>query len=70
VQPIITDDPQATLEQTLMNAELTGKHPSKKGLILFWGKEKRIIAHADILRRLFEGVLSSPPSPEQRAPAR
>ena len=70
VQPIITDDPQATLEQTLMNAELTEKHPSKKGLILFWGKEKRIIAHAGILRRLFEGVLSSPPSPEQRAPAR
>jgi len=70
VQPIITDDPQATLEQTLMNAELTEKHPSKKGLILFWGREKRIIAHADILRRLFEGVLASPPSPEQRAPAR
>ena len=70
VKPIITDDPQATLEQMLMNGELTDKNPSRKGLILFWGREKRIIAHADILRRLFEGVLSSPPSPEQRAPAR
>ena len=69
VQPIVTDDPQATLEQTLMNAGLTEKNPSKKGLILFWGREKRIIAHADILRRLFEGVLSSRLNPEQGSPA-
>ena len=62
--PIITNDPHATLEQTLMNAELTDKDPSEKGLILFWGTEKRIIAHADLLRRLFEGVLSAPPNPD------
>lgn len=66
LKPIITDDPQATLEQLLMNGDLTETNPSKKGLILFWGREKRIIAHADILRRLFEGVLASRPSPEQR----
>jgi len=70
VQPIITDDPQATLEQTLMDAELRDKNPSNRGLMLFWGKEKRIIAHAEILRRLFEGVLSSRPRPEKWTPTR
>ena len=60
VWPIITNDPQATLEQTLMNAKLAEEDSTDKGVILFWGTEKRIIAHADLLRRLFEGVLSSP----------
>jgi hypothetical protein len=32
--------------------------------MLFWGAEKRIIAHADLLRLLFEGVFSSPLDPE------
>lgn len=65
VNPIITNDPQATLEQTLMNAKLTDNDSSEQGVILFWGTEKRIIAHADLLRRLFEGVFSSPPNPER-----
>jgi hypothetical protein len=65
VHPIITNDPQATLEQTLMNAKLTDNDSSEQGVILFWGTEKRIIAHADLLRRLFEGVFSSPPNPER-----
>ncbi len=66
VQPIITRDPQATLEQTLMSAKLAENESSEKGIILLWGSEKRIIAHADLLRRLFEGVFSSPLDSEQR----
>jgi metal transporter CNNM len=64
VKPIITHDPQATLEQTLMHANLAENKSTEKGIILFWGTEKRIIAHADLLRRVFEGVFSSPPTPE------
>jgi len=63
VQPIITNDPRATLEQTLMSAKLADKDSPGKGIILLWGAEKRIIAHADLLRRLFEGVFSSPSNP-------
>jgi hypothetical protein len=64
VKPIITHDPQATLEQTLMHAKLAENKSTEKGLILFWGTEKRIIVHADLLRRVFEGVFSSPSTPE------
>ena len=64
VKPLITHDPQATLEQTLMYANLAENKSTEKGIILFWGAEKRIIAHADLLRRVFEGVFSSPPTPE------
>lgn len=64
VKPIITYDPQATLEQTLMHANLAENKSTEKGLILFWGNEKRIIVHADLLRRVFEGVFSSPSAPE------
>jgi metal transporter CNNM len=63
VRPIITNDPKATLEQTLMSANLSENESREKGVILLWGTEKRIIAHADLLRRLFEGVLSSAPNP-------
>ena len=63
VEPVITNDPQATLEQTLMNAKLTEKDSPEKGMILFWGTEKRIIAHADLLRRVFEGVFAPPLDP-------
>jgi hypothetical protein len=64
VKPLITHDPQATLEQTLMYANLAENKSTEKGIILFWGTEKRIIAHADLLRRVFEGVFLSPPTPE------
>ena len=57
-QPIITHDPQDTLEQVLMCANLAENKSPEKGIILFWGSEKRIIAHHDVLRRVFEGVFS------------
>jgi hypothetical protein len=65
VQPIITNDPRATLEQTLSNAKLPDEDSPEGGVILRWGKEERIVAHADLLRRLCEGVFSSPPNPER-----
>ncbi len=58
VRPIITNDPKATLERTLMSANLPQNKSMEKGVILLWGSEKRIISHGDLLRRLFEGVLS------------
>jgi metal transporter CNNM len=63
VQPIITHNPQATLEQTLMNAKLAEEKSTEKGIILLWDTEQRIIAHADLLRRLFEGVFASTLNP-------
>ena len=60
IKPIITHNPQDTLEQTLMNAKLAENESTERGVILLWGTEKRIIAHADLLRRVFEGVFLSP----------
>ena len=56
VKPVVTDDPDISIEQTLMNANIMGNDSAEKVIILFWGDEKRIIAHSDILRRLFDGV--------------
>jgi len=41
VKPIITHDPQATLEQTLMSANLVENESTEKGIILLWGSKKR-----------------------------
>ncbi len=65
VRPVITTNPRATLEKTLMSAKLADNKSPERGIILFWGTEKRLIAHADLLRRLFEGVLPAPLVPEQ-----
>ena len=32
---------------------------TENGVVLFWGSEKRIIAYADLLRRVFEGGFPS-----------
>ena len=58
VKPIMTNDPNITIEQTLMNANITDTDSGEKGIILFWGDEKRIITNADILRNLFHGLFS------------
>ncbi len=65
IEPVVTHDPQATLEHALMGANLAESRSPDKGVILLWGAEKRIVAHADLLHRLFEGVFAPPPSPEQ-----
>jgi hypothetical protein len=67
VVPIVTSDPRATLEQTLMSAKLTDWDSPEKGIILFWGTEKRIIDHADLLWHLFDGVFSPPLKPVRKA---
>ena len=59
VRPIVTHDPQLTLEKIFSSANLADEDSPEKGIILLWGKERRIIAHADLLRRLFEGVFAS-----------
>jgi hypothetical protein len=48
VAPVVTDDPQTTLEQVLLSEKSTSSNPSENGLILLWGIEKRIIVHAAI----------------------
>ena len=57
VEPVVTTNPEDTLECVLMSANLAQSKSPDKGVILCWGSEKRIIAHADVLQRLFEGVL-------------
>jgi len=63
VEPIVTTNPQDTLEKVLMNAKLVESDSPERGVILLWCDQKRIIAHFDVLKRLFEGVLTQ--SPEQ-----
>jgi CBS domain containing-hemolysin-like protein len=61
VEPVVTTNPQGTLEQVLMNAKLGESRARDRGIILLWGGERRIISHFDILSRLFEGVFTPPP---------
>jgi hypothetical protein len=61
---IVTHDPQLTLEEIFASANLADEDSPEKGIILLWGTEKRIIAHADLLRRLFERVFASKASDE------
>ncbi len=61
VEPVITTDPQVTLERVLMNAKLGESRARDRGIILVWAAERRIITHFDVLRRLFEGVFTPPP---------
>jgi metal transporter CNNM len=56
VKPVVTTNPQDTLERVLMSANLAQSKSPDKGVILYWGSEMRIISHSDVLRRLFEGV--------------
>jgi len=66
IKPVVTNDPEATLEELIMSVKAgeaqptVGKEPIVDGTMLLWGAEKRIVAHTDVLRRLFEGVFHSP----------
>lgn len=61
VEPIITTNAEDTLEGVLLNAKLADTTSPDKGIILLWADEKRVIAHYDLLKRLFEGVFTPPP---------
>ncbi len=60
VEPIITTNPQDTLESVLMEAKPGDGHTRVRRLILLWARERRIITHVDVLTRLFEGVFPPP----------
>jgi hypothetical protein len=61
VDPIVTGNPEDTLERVLTRGNLSENHSPDRGVILVWGKQKRIISHLDVLKRLFEGVVNPVP---------
>ena len=60
-KPVITTNPQDTIEHTLHNA-ISSETTPDTAVILVWSSEKRIISHTDLLQRLFEGVFPSAPA--------
>jgi hypothetical protein len=66
VEPIITTNPDDTLEQVITKVKLAETNSSDRGVILLWGDKKRIIARFDVLQRLFEGVFTLPPGTAQQ----
>jgi hypothetical protein len=66
--PIVTRNPEDTLERVLTHGNISENQSPDRGIILLWGKEKRIISHFDVLKRLFEGVVTPVPLPISRAP--
>jgi hypothetical protein len=68
VKPIVTRNPDDTLEHVLTHGDISETQSPDRGIILLWGKEKRIISHFDVLKRLFEGVVTSMPLQIRRAP--
>ena len=66
VEPIITTNSKDTLERILTRAKLAETNSPDKGVILLWADEKRIIAHYDLLKHLFEGVFMLPPGTPQQ----
>jgi metal transporter CNNM len=61
VEPVVTTNPNDTLEKVLGNAKVPENDSTERGIILLWDKQRRIITHFDVLKRLFQGVL--PPTP-------
>jgi hypothetical protein len=68
VQPIVTRNPDDTLERVLTHGDFYKTQSPDRGIILLWGKEKRIISHFDVLKRLFEGVVTPMPLTIRRVP--
>ncbi len=70
IKPIIAYDPESTLEEMIMSVNsadvqpMAKSEPTEDGTMLLWGAEKRIVAHTDVLRILFEGVFRSPGKPQ------
>ena len=61
VEPVVTTNPNDTLEGVLTNGKLAESDAPERGVILLWGEQKRIITHSDVLKRLFEGVITPTP---------
>jgi hypothetical protein len=69
VEPVVTTNPSDTLEAVLTHAKLAESDSPGRGVILLWGEQKRIITHSDVLKRLFEGVITPPTLHARRAAA-
>ncbi|MFZ1538993.1 MAG: CNNM domain-containing protein [Chromatiaceae bacterium] len=61
VEPLITTNPGDTLEGVLLNAKFVDTQLPDQGVILLWADEKRVIAHYDVMKRLFDGVFTLVP---------
>jgi hypothetical protein len=57
-EPIITTNADDTLEGVLLNAKRADTKSPDQGIILLWADKKRVIAHYDVLKGLFEGVFT------------
>jgi hypothetical protein len=68
VEPVVTRNPDDTLEGVLTRGNLSENQSHDRGVILLWGKQKRIISHFDVLKRLFEGVVTPMPLHNRRKP--
>ena len=68
VEPVVTRNPDDTLERVLTHGNLSENHSPDRGIILLWGEQKRIISHFDVLKRLFEGVVTPMPLHNRRTP--
>jgi metal transporter CNNM len=68
VEPLVTRNPDDTLERVLTHGNLSENHSPDRGIILLWGEQKRIISHFDVLKRLFEGVVTPMPLHNRRTP--
>ena len=45
----------------LTNAKRAESDSPRRGVILLWEEQKRIITHSDVLKRLFGGVVTPTP---------
>ena len=72
-RPIIIDDAQTSLGETIPQLSADGALPEDdvvdRDIILVWAGEKRIITGADLLGRLFRGIVRSAPLGDDLEPA-
>ena len=68
VEPLVTTNPDDTLEGLLTSSKLAESHSPDRGVILLWGGQRRIVTHYDVLKRLFAGVVTPPAWKTRRAP--
>ncbi|MGQ0645490.1 MAG: DUF21 domain-containing protein [Elusimicrobiota bacterium] len=68
-RPVVVTEPGTRLGQVIGRLDV---QPERKGddvidrdLILFWGKQRRIITGADLLGRLLRGIVSDSPPPRE-----
>jgi hypothetical protein len=67
-RPVVVTDDQANLGEVMLKFRVSSKHKEDdvvdNDIILFWGREKRIITGADILGRLLRGIVEREIHPE------